>query len=137
MSECSSIGFRQEAGPAVFSESMVCCVSGNGIFATRHPVSLAIGSSASVPHPSLLLCPSVPQGVGPATASAVLQAFHSSIPFMSDEAMTAALGEKAYTVPVALEFTKALRQKAVELERLDREGEAGTLQDMHDGPQMK
>ncbi len=67
--------------------------------------------------------PSPAQGVGPATASAVLQAFHPSIPFMSDEAMMAALGEKAYTIPIALEFIKTLREKAAELNKLDAERE--------------
>ena len=37
------------------------------------------------------------QGVGPATASAALEAFDPSVPFTSDQAMLAALSSKDYT----------------------------------------
>jgi hypothetical protein len=37
------------------------------------------------------------QGVGPATASAILEAFDPTIAFTSDEAMLAALDSKDYT----------------------------------------
>lgn len=42
------------------------------------------------------------QGVGPATASAVLEAYEPSIPFSSDQAMLAALDSKDYTGAVPL-----------------------------------
>lgn len=44
-----------------------------------------------------LACRRLAQGVGPATASAVMEAFDPSIPFLSDEAQQAALGTKDYT----------------------------------------
>lgn len=55
------------------------------------------------------------QGVGPATASAVLEAFDPSIPYASDAAMLGALGSKDYTVKKVLELTAALRGKAAAL----------------------
>ena len=55
------------------------------------------------------------QGVGPATGSAILSAFDSSIPWMSDEAMAAALGSKDYTVKKFKELLDALRKKAAKL----------------------
>lgn len=55
------------------------------------------------------------QGVGPATASAVLSAADPSVPFMSDEALEAALGSRDYTVPQYLRLLEELRSKAEEL----------------------
>ncbi|KAF9621509.1 hypothetical protein IFM89_022527 [Coptis chinensis] len=57
------------------------------------------------------------KGVGPATASAVLAAFAPDVvPFMSDEAMVAALGSsKDYTLKAYLNFTIKLQSKAKEL----------------------
>lgn len=57
------------------------------------------------------------KGVGPATASAVLAAFAPEItPFMSDEAMEAALGNsKDYSLKQYLKFADKLQSKAKEL----------------------
>ncbi|CAH1443384.1 unnamed protein product [Lactuca virosa] len=57
------------------------------------------------------------KGVGPATASAVLAAYAPDIaPFMSDEAMVAALGNsKEYTLKKYLVFVDKLQAKAKEL----------------------
>ncbi|KAK7291035.1 hypothetical protein RIF29_05890 [Crotalaria pallida] len=57
------------------------------------------------------------KGVGPATASAVLAAFAPElVPFMSDEAMVAALGNsKDYTLKQYLRFADKLQMKAKEL----------------------
>ncbi|XP_050205981.1 uncharacterized protein LOC126655727 isoform X2 [Mercurialis annua] len=57
------------------------------------------------------------KGVGPATASAVLAAYAPHItPFMSDEAMVAALGNtKEYTLKQYLSFVNILQKKAKEL----------------------
>ncbi len=53
------------------------------------------------------------QGTGPATASAMLTAVSASLPFMSDEAMAAALpGRPEYTVKKYLHLVTALRTKA-------------------------
>ncbi|CAA6657677.1 unnamed protein product [Spirodela intermedia] len=56
------------------------------------------------------------KGVGPATASAVLAAYAPDLgPFMSDEAMMAALGNKEYTLKQYLAFARKLQKKAKEL----------------------
>jgi hypothetical protein len=55
------------------------------------------------------------RGVGPATASAVLSAVDPSVPFMSDEALAAALGTKQYTVAAAGMLMEALQAKAAAL----------------------
>ncbi|KAL3514348.1 hypothetical protein ACH5RR_027065 [Cinchona calisaya] len=57
------------------------------------------------------------KGVGPATASAILAAYAPQItPFMSDEAMEAAIGNtKEYTLKIYLAFVKKLQAKAMEL----------------------
>ncbi|XP_044980202.1 uncharacterized protein LOC123447649 [Hordeum vulgare subsp. vulgare] len=57
------------------------------------------------------------KGVGPATASAVLAAYAPDVaPFMSDEAMVAALGNvKEYTLKQYLAFAEKLQDKAEEL----------------------
>ncbi|KAL6843622.1 hypothetical protein ACP4OV_026684 [Aristida adscensionis] len=57
------------------------------------------------------------KGVGPATASAVLAAYAPDVaPFMSDEAMVAALGNaKEYTLKQYLAFADKLQAKAKEL----------------------
>ncbi|OQR98253.1 hypothetical protein ACHHYP_08915 [Achlya hypogyna] len=55
------------------------------------------------------------KGVGPATASAVLAAFDSSVPFMGDEALNAlakTIGARQYTLPHFLRFATALRERA-------------------------
>ncbi|KAA6425292.1 MAG: hypothetical protein FRX49_04786 [Trebouxia sp. A1-2] len=56
------------------------------------------------------------KGTGPATASAMLTAVSASLPFMSDEAMAAALpGRPEYTVKKYLQLVTALRSKAESL----------------------
>lgn len=69
---------------------------------------------------------SVLKGIGPATASAVLATHAPTVaPFMSDEAMVAALGSvKDYTLKSYLVFAEKLRNKAEELSKLgdDKEG---------------
>lgn len=54
------------------------------------------------------------KGIGPATASAVLAAYRPDLaPFMSDEALAAALkGAKEYTPKKYVELTEALTAKA-------------------------
>lgn len=61
------------------------------------------------------------KGVGPATASAVLAAYAPDItPFMSDEAMEAAIGNtKEYTLKSYLVFVEKLQAKAMELSSED------------------
>ncbi|KAI7747569.1 hypothetical protein M8C21_010283 [Ambrosia artemisiifolia] len=69
------------------------------------------------------------KGVGPATASAVLAAYAPDVaPFMSDEAMVAALGNsKDYTLKQYLVFVDKLQAKAKEL---SAEGEVFTPSDV-------
>ncbi len=56
------------------------------------------------------------QGIGPATASAMLTAVSASLPFMSDEALAAALPARPdYTVKKYLHLVTALRTKAESL----------------------
>ncbi|URD76390.1 hypothetical protein MUK42_08531 [Musa troglodytarum] len=57
------------------------------------------------------------KGVGPATASAVLAAYAPDVaPFMSDEAMIAAMGNaKEYTLKQYLAFAEKLQTKAKDL----------------------
>ena len=59
-----------------------------------------------------------PQGVGPATASAMLTAASPSLPFMSDEALAAALpGRPDYTIKKYLQLVQVLRSKAESLSK--------------------
>ncbi|KAJ0764866.1 hypothetical protein HanPI659440_Chr08g0296951 [Helianthus annuus] len=69
------------------------------------------------------------KGVGPATASAVLAAYAPDVaPFMSDEAMVAALGNsKDYTLKQYLLFVDKLQEKAKEL---SAEGDVFTPSDV-------
>ncbi|CAK0784462.1 hypothetical protein CVIRNUC_007666 [Coccomyxa viridis] len=56
------------------------------------------------------------KGIGPATASAILTAMSPHVPFMSDEAMAAALkGKKEYTLPYFLKYAAAVEEKASSL----------------------
>lgn len=56
------------------------------------------------------------KGIGPATASAVLAVAQPAYPFMSDEAMAAAVqGPLKYTVPEYVQLVEALQGKAAEL----------------------
>lgn len=59
------------------------------------------------------------KGVGPATATAILSAKNSSIPFMSDEALLAVFSKKEYTLNYAIKLTAALQKKAKELNDSD------------------
>ncbi|KAA8528434.1 hypothetical protein F0562_035789 [Nyssa sinensis] len=69
------------------------------------------------------------KGIGPATASAVLAAYAPDVaPFMSDEAMVAALGNsKDYTLKQYLIFVDKLQSKAKEL---SSEGDSFTPSDI-------
>ncbi|KAA0064474.1 hypothetical protein E6C27_scaffold255G001890 [Cucumis melo var. makuwa] len=69
------------------------------------------------------------KGVGPATASAILAAYAPDVaPFMSDEAMEAALGNsKDYSLKQYLLFANKLQEKAKEL---SLEGETFTPSDV-------
>jgi len=77
-----------------------------------------MGLTWAVPHISRAITElTVLKGVGPATASAVLAAYAPDVaPFMSDEAMVAALGNaKEYTLKQYLAFADKLQAKAKEL----------------------
>ncbi|KAL5127128.1 hypothetical protein HKD37_14G039609 [Glycine soja] len=69
------------------------------------------------------------KGVGPATASAVLATFAPHLtPFMSDEAMEAALGSsKDYSLKQYIKFVDKLQRKA---EELSSEGDSFTPSDV-------
>ena len=71
------------------------------------------------------------QGTGPATASAMLTAVSASLPFMSDEALAAALPARPdYTVKKYLHLVTALRTKAESLSNSSGQLSKGT-QDVH------
>ena len=56
------------------------------------------------------------QGIGAATASAMLTVYSPSLPFMSDEALAAAVpGRPEYTVKKYIQLVEALRDKAAAL----------------------
>ncbi len=58
------------------------------------------------------------QGIGPASASAILTAADPRLPFMSDEAMGLALGGKLqYTAKQYVQYAIAMRKKATGLSR--------------------
>jgi hypothetical protein len=60
------------------------------------------------------LLPAFDQGVGPASASAILTAGFSRFPYFSDEAMDVALGnKKQYTVKRYIDYALAMREKAL------------------------
>lgn len=65
------------------------------------------------------------KGVGPATASALLTAFDSHVPFMSDEALEASTGSREYTLKHYLGFAKLLKDKAADLNSRGGKGEEG------------
>ena len=55
------------------------------------------------------------QGIGPASASAILTAAFSCFPYFSDEAMEVVLKKREYTVKRYIEFAVAIREKALKL----------------------
>lgn len=56
------------------------------------------------------------QGLGPATASAILSAASTEVAYMSDEAVQASGGKKgSYTMSEFLKMASALRAKAQQL----------------------
>ncbi|KAI0563161.1 hypothetical protein FGB62_45g168 [Gracilaria domingensis] len=64
------------------------------------------------------------RGCGPATASVILNVADSSLPFMSDELLLAALGQaNKYTVKVYLELKDAVQKKMAELSKENSEKE--------------
>mmetsp|Transcript_2765 Transcript_2765/g.6076 ORF Transcript_2765/g.6076 Transcript_2765/m.6076 type:complete len:500 (+) Transcript_2765:127-1626(+) len=63
------------------------------------------------------------KGVGPATASAVLAAACPHVPFMSDEALEAAVGKRDYTVKVYMSLVEALQNKAQQLNEQQQQQE--------------
>lgn len=64
------------------------------------------------------------KGVGPATASAVLALACDAVPFMSDEALEAALPKREYTVKAFLGLAEALQ--AMAQRAADEEGDAAS-----------
>eukprot|EP00884_Botryococcus_braunii_P019398 jgi/Botrbrau1/6141/Bobra.331_2s0034.1 len=62
------------------------------------------------------------KGIGPATATAILTAANPSVPFLSDEAMAAAVGgKKEYTVKSCIAVLGLLRDKAKLLSQTSEE----------------
>lgn len=65
------------------------------------PACCGLQARSRCPPTSLPICrpaaPLPPQGIGPATATAIMQAVDPSIPFQAAQAMLAALGSKDYT----------------------------------------
>ena len=55
------------------------------------------------------------QGIGPASASAILTAAFPCFPYFSDEAIEVVLKKKEYTVKRYIEFAVAIREKAQQL----------------------
>lgn len=78
-------------------------------------------SDRALPMPLLYTSPST-QGIGPATGSAILQAYNPHVPFASDEAMKASLGKAEYTPAAVLKLTRALGDKAKELAKDSNKG---------------
>lgn len=75
--------------------------------------SLAVGEDCSPTTFQSALKPLLElKGVGPATATAILSAYHHSIPFLSDQALMAVSGSRDYTVPAAVRTMTALQEKA-------------------------
>ena len=60
------------------------------------------------------------KGVGPATASAILSAFDTSVPFTSDEALEDVLGTRNYTLQEVVALANALRAEASRLNHLEK-----------------
>lgn len=59
------------------------------------------------------------KGCGPATASAVLAAVDKDVPFMSDELLQEATGERKYTVAAYTQLVKKVKHKAQQLSKAD------------------
>jgi hypothetical protein len=55
------------------------------------------------------------RAIGPATATAVLAVFSCDVPFMADEAMEGAIGDRSYTLKHCMNFTEMLQKRAAEL----------------------
>jgi len=62
------------------------------------------------------------KGIGPATATGIISAREPSVPFMSDEALVAALGYREYTMKEAVRLMEVLQKKAAELNTAEGSG---------------